>query len=226
MEAAIHNLATCINNGQYVEYAALHTPNALIEDCGTTNPYDGEWCFGGTPFIEVLEITNIQVLDDGRYSAEATYQMGNMLAAEQFIFVQRDEFLLLDASPELPVDVPEDATAINGEMTEFEFILSDESAPAGSIVFNVTNTGEYTHELVMVQLPEGVTIDDVFADEALFEEVQFQGFTFAGPGEEAKPLVLVDMEPGTYTIVCFVDEPDGVPHVMEGMILEFEVTEV
>jgi hypothetical protein len=36
---------------------------------------------------------------------------------------------------------------------------------------------------------------------------------------------MVDMEPGVYTLVCFIDEPEGIPHVMRGMILEFEVTE-
>jgi hypothetical protein len=44
------------------------------------------------------------------------------------------------------------------------------------------------------------------------------------PGQTAMPLVLVDLQPGIYTVVCFVDVPEGVPHVMRGMIVEFEVT--
>jgi hypothetical protein len=50
------------------------------------------------------------------------------------------------------------------------------------------------------------------------------GFTFAEPGQEAPPLVMVDVPAGTYTLVCFVDVPEGVPHGMRGMIVEFEVT--
>lgn len=108
--------------------------------------------------------------------------------------------------------------------TPFEFILDQTSAPAGDIAFNVTNTGEYPHEMVILQLPEGVTVEALFEDESLFAQVQFFGFTFAEPGQAAMPLVLVDLPPGTYTVVCFVDVPEGVPHVMRGMVIEFEVT--
>ena len=65
----------------------------------------------------------------------------------------------------------------------------------------------------------------MFEDESLFEQVQFYGFTFAEPGQTAMPLVLVDLQLGTYTLVCFVDVPEGIPHVMRGMIVEFEVTD-
>ena len=109
-------------------------------------------------------------------------------------------------------------------MADYEFILSETSAPAGDIAFNVTNTGAYPHEIVFLQFPEGVTVEDVFADESLFEQVQFFRFTYADPGAEAPPLVLVDMEPGVYTLICFIDEPEGIPHVARGMIAEFEVT--
>ena len=30
--------------------------------------------------------------------------------------------------------------------------------------------------------------------------------------------------PGTYTVLCFVGEPEGMPHVMRGMVAEFTVT--
>ncbi len=125
----------------------------------------------------------------------------------------------------LEVEIPSDATVITGELVDYAFELSETSAPAGTIAFDVTNTGEYPHEIVIVGLPEGITVEDVFEDESLFEQVEFYGFTFADAGQDAPPLVLVDMEPGTYTLVCFVDMPEGIPHVMRGMILEFEVTE-
>jgi len=35
---------------------------------------------------------------------------------------------------------------------------------------------------------------------------------------------MVDLEPGTVTLVCFVDVPEGIPHGLRGMVLEFEVT--
>jgi len=226
VEAAIDNLATCLNSGEYVLYASLHTEAGLLEECGTTNVYDAPMCWEGVPPVSNVVVSDVQVHDDGRVSADVTVQLGSFLGHERFFFVVDDDgTYLLDSSPDLPVDVPEGATVIDGEMADYEFVLSQASAPAGDIAFNVTNTGEYPHEMVVLGLPEGITVEDVFADESLFAQVQFFGFTYADPGAEAPPLVMVDMEPGTYTLVCFIDEPEGVPHVMRGMIVEFEVTE-
>lgn len=222
VEAAVRNLESCIMSGMYVEASSLYTASGLMEECGTTNPYDGEMCWAGLS-VTVTGVENLQTYEDGRLSADVTYRIFNMLSSEQFVFVREGDFLLIDTTPALDVAAPEGATVITGEMVDYAFELSETSAPAGSIVFDVTNTGEYPHELLVMSLPEGITVDDVFEDESLFEQVRFHGFTFSEPGQDAPPLVLVDMEPGTYTIVCFVDVPEGVPHVMRGMILEFEV---
>jgi hypothetical protein len=226
IEATIANFADCYNAGDYVGLAALHTPEGLMDECGTGNVYDGPMCFGGTPTITSIVVSDVQTHEDGRVSADVVAHIGSFLSHERFFLVMDDDgTYLVDETPDLPVDVPEGATMIDGEMADYEFILSATSAPAGDIAFNLTNTGEYPHEMVAVMLPEGITIEDVFADESLFGQVQFMGFTFAEPGQVANPLVLVDVQPGIYTMVCFVDVPEGVPHVMRGMIIEFEVTE-
>jgi len=226
VEAAVANLATCLNSGEYVLYASLHTEAGLLEECGTTNVYDAPMCWEGVPPVSNVVVSDVQVHDDDRVSADVTVQLGSFLGHERFFFVVGDDGIYrLDSSPDLPVDVPEGATVIDGELADYEFILSETSAPAGDIAFNVTNTGQYPHEVVVLQLPEGITVEDLFADESLFAQVQFFGFTYADPGAEAPPLVMVNMEPGVYTLVCFIDEPEGIPHVMRGMILEFEVTE-
>lgn len=224
VEAAVRNLESCLSGGMYVEMASLFTANGLMEECGTTNPYDGEACWSGLT-LTINTVENVQTLDDGRLGADVTYQVFNNLTADQFVFVHEGDFLLLDTMIPLEVEIPADATVITGELVDYAFELSETSAPAGTIAFDVTNTGEYPHEIVIVGLPEGITVEDVFEDESLFEQVEFYGYTLADAGQDAPPLVLVDMEPGTYTLVCFVDMPEGIPHVMRGMILEFEVTE-
>jgi hypothetical protein len=174
--------------------------------------------------VTVDAVSDIQVHDDGRVTADVSLTLGNFLARERMFFVQSGQFWLLDASPDLPVKLPADATVITGELRDYEFALDTTSAPAGDIAFEVANTGQYPHELVVLQLPESITIDDVFADESLFEQVQFCGFTFAMPGETAPPLVMVDVAPGIYTLICLIDEPEGVPRATCGMILVFEVS--
>jgi hypothetical protein len=225
VEAAVQNFAACYNAGEYEKVAALHTPAGLLEECGTANPYDGPACFGGTPPVSNVVVGDVQVHGDGRVSADVTAQVGSFLIHERFFFVRGDDgTYLVDATPDLPVAVPVGATVVAGELADYAFVLSETSAPAGDIAFTVTNTGEYPHELVVLKLPEGVTVEALFEDESLFEQVEFLGFTFAEPGQDASPLVMVDVEPGTYTLVCFVDVPEGIPHVMRGMVLEFEVT--
>lgn len=226
VEAAVANAVVCLSAGEFEKFAALHTEAGLLDECGTTNVYDAPMCFEGFPPIVNAAVTDVQVHDDGRVSADLVLQAGSFLIRERTFYVVSDDgTYLFDPSFELPVDVPEGATVIDGEMADYEFILSETSAPAGDIAFNVTNTGQYPHEVVVLQLPEGITVEDVFADESLFAQVQFFGFTYADPGAAAPPLVMVDLEPGTYTLVCFIDEPEGIPHVMRGMIVEFEVTE-
>lgn len=225
-EAAITNAVNCLSSGDYVGFASLFTPEGLMDECGTTNVYDAPMCFEGTPPVTQFEVSDVQVHEDGRLSADLVIQFGSfILHQRQFLVVADDGTYLLDIGPELPVEIPEGATVIDGEMVDYEFVLSETSAPAGDIAFNVTNTGEYPHEMVVLGLPEGITVEDVFADESLFSQVQFFGFTYAEPGQAATPLVMVDVPPGTYTVVCFVDVPEGVPHVMRGMIVEFEVTD-
>ena len=224
VEAASANAISCINAGDYLAFAALLTPDGLMEECGTTNIYDAPACFEGIPAITDSEVSDVQVHEDGRVSADLVLQFGSFVSHErQFFVMMADGTYLLDVSPDLPVDVPEGATVIGGELVDYDFVLSETSAPAGDIAFNVTNNGEYPHEMVVLQLPEGVTVEALLEDESLFAQVQFFGFTFAEPGQTALPLVLIDLPPGTYTLVCFVDVPEGVPHLMRGMVAEFEV---
>jgi uncharacterized cupredoxin-like copper-binding protein len=44
------------------------------------------------------------------------------------------------------------------------------------------------------------------------------------PDPKTEANATLDMRPGRYALVCFVDVPDGVPHVAKGMIKELTVT--
>jgi uncharacterized cupredoxin-like copper-binding protein len=120
--------------------------------------------------------------------------------------------------------VPGDAQAADVELVDYAFVLGRTSFAAGApVVFNATNTGQHPHELAVLRLPEGARAEQVLEDPAVQEQVRFVGGTYAEPGQAALPLVLVDLEPGTYTVACYVDVPEGVPHVMRGMVAEFTV---
>ena len=90
------------------------------------------------------------------------------------------------------------------------------------MAFEISNAGQYPHEFVLVRLPEGVTVEDALADPALGESVEFLAGAFAEPGGVAY-VGLTGLEPGIYTVVCFVDTPEGIPHVARGMVAELIV---
>jgi hypothetical protein len=123
------------------------------------------------------------------------------------------------------------ATAATDALTvvavEYEFQVEGSAEP-GPAELVLVNEGEEPHELALMRLAEGRTIEDV---EALIEEgvpdepppwVTPVGGTFARPGRASDPLQ-ADLEAGTYLFACFVTDDNGIPHAALGMIEEFEV---
>ena len=207
--------------------AALFTPNGLMTEFGITNPYDAEMALAGGPPLTLISIEDVQVHDDGRYSADVHLSFGGaQISRERWFLVDSGDYLLVDETPDVSVETPEGAVTIDAAMVDFAFELSQDTVPANTpLVFKVTNVGEYPHELVIVQLPEGATVEEVLEGTVGFEEIFFVGATYSEGGQPAPDIVLTGLEAGTYTLVCFVDIPEGIPHVARGMIAELTVEE-
>ena len=89
------------------------------------------------------------------------------------------------------------------------------------IAFSVRNDGEYPPGRCPQAAGRG-DAEQVEQDPALDEQTQFVGWTFAEPGGTGHR-GLVNLAPGTYTIDCWVDEPEGAPPSDGGMVAEFTV---
>jgi uncharacterized cupredoxin-like copper-binding protein len=105
-----------------------------------------------------------------------------------------------------------------------------EGVTAGPAQLNLVNEGMEPHHVQLVKLNEGVTMDDVGAalatgdPGALLQIGSFAGGTgVVDPGSESSADALVDLEEGTYVMLCFIEGPDGVPHLAQGMVEAFEV---
>jgi hypothetical protein len=120
------------------------------------------------------------------------------------------------------------SNAVQVTGVEYEFQVEGEVL-AGENGFVLSNDGEEPHELQVLQLTDGNTIQDL---EALIEEgvdgppppwVTPVTATFARPGQTSEP-ALGELESGqTYVIACFVTTKKGVPHAALGMLDEIEV---
>ena len=67
-----------------------------------------------------------------------------------------------------------------------------------------------------------MAVERVLADPTLEDDVRFIGGGSAEPGDVGY-VGLEGLEPATNTAVCLVDEPEGVLHVVRGMVAEFTV---
>lgn len=109
---------------------------------------------------------------------------------------------------------------------DFAFELPD-TVPAGLTRIRLVNQGPELHHAQLIRFSEGKGLADLEAaikagattTPTWMEEVG--GPNPPEPGLETT--TTQDLEPGNYAVVCFVDLPDHVPHIMKGMAKPFVV---
>ena len=102
--------------------------------------------------------------------------------------------------------------------------------PAGTITFRLKNAGKEIHHLWIVKLSAGKTPADFRAamknwgSELKMPKwaIDVGGPNSASPATTAEGTIT--LEPATYMLVCWVPSPDGMLHVMKGMVRPLTVT--
>ena len=128
----------------------------------------------------------------------------------------------------LPTDIPAGPDASGSvELFDFSFTLPEAVLP-GQQVWEVTNTSEQPHELLLVYSPGPVTVDQVLealdSEDSEIELTPAGGVGWLSPGQTA--WTEIDLQPGTYVALCFVYDPStGMSHAMMGMVTVFTVAE-
>jgi hypothetical protein len=110
---------------------------------------------------------------------------------------------------------------------DFAFQAPDQ-VQAGLVTIILQNRGDNLHHMAMFKLDDGKTLADLFAAmqagpgplPAWAHEMG--GPNAPSPGSDSNATML--LQPGTYALLCFVDIPDHVPHVMKGMAKQLRVT--
>jgi hypothetical protein len=92
---------------------------------------------------------------------------------------------------------------------------------SGPTVFRLVNRGPEFHHIQLIRFEGGRTLDDLVrhlvSDHTPPEWAIFVGGpnTPGLPGEETN--AALDLEPGSYALICVIPSPDGVMHLMKGM---------
>ncbi len=127
-------------------------------------------------------------------------------------------------------------------LVDMDFMVPDSFA-AGPQVWHVTNNGLQVHHIVLSRVPTGTTEEDVIELAGTFFAPPTE--PEAGATPDATPVIPpttlsfedvedvfftpllsrgqfnlyeIDLEPGTYAMICFMPDPSGNAHVMLGMV--------
>lgn len=115
---------------------------------------------------------------------------------------------------------------IHMTLTDFAFNV-DRPVTAGPHVIRVQNIADQVHELVLVRLEPGKTVQE-FAEWIEKQKGPPPGSVIGGTTPQSKGVinyVMADFTPGDYGFICFMpDVKDGKPHLVHGMINQFRVS--
>lgn len=113
--------------------------------------------------------------------------------------------------------------------TDYAFLQLPDTLPSGPTALSFANRGKVKHEMSVVRLRPGVSVQQVLergpgaaSSRALVD--QLIGILIARPGEDSGGELLVDLKPGRrYLVICTLrDAPDARQHMTLGMIGSFE----
>lgn len=125
-----------------------------------------------------------------------------------------------------PAPAPLPPADLTVTLDSYTFDFSD-SITAGPKEVDVVVQGDQPHEIVIVRLDPGQTVEGLMQWGATYKgplpAVPVAGTTAIAPG--GKQRMSVDFKPGNYVLLCFIpDKGDRKPHVAHGMVKTFTVS--
>ena len=236
MEKTIRGVAAAENAGDSKAAAALMTDAGIAAFYGSTRA-DLE---AGTaqgfgedpPTLQKVTVTK-EDADSGSIALEVTIGDGYALQPVQVAMVKQDGAWLADGITFGGGELIAGRPVVSVDAVDYGYVVEgDLSSGEASIEF--TNTGKESHQLLLLQIPEGVDVND--AKDAMlnmdFEQMD-EGYAFVdflGFAEPGSPTSVVNfvkpLPSGHYAFVCLLPVgggEDGAPHLSEGMIHDFTV---
>jgi hypothetical protein len=114
-------------------------------------------------------------------------------------------------------------TAPTVTITARDYTLdSPDTLPEGAVTLRLVNQGKEFHHIWIARLEGGRTVEDVLAAlktrSPLPAWVKDAGGPNAPRPEGGENSATVTLVPGNYIVACLIPGPDGIPHLMKGMV--------
>lgn len=232
LTAVAEAIAACLTEGDAETVTKLADERYLGQLFGSSVPLSAEDYIAIakalTPIpTRIVSLDAVTQGDVDRATATVTQVVGNQLLTAEWTFergANGDSAWKLRSERQLPVDAPRDAVTIGVEIDNTTFTLSRDSSDSENVVLQGNNTVSEDHELLVLKLADSFTTDDLLRASGpnLPQEAVYVGELPIRGGDEAA-LVLVDLDPGAYTIVCLFPNANGVPYLADGMEATFTV---
>lgn len=167
------------------------------------------------------ETTAMQVMEPGNYAVVCFVE-----GADHVPHIAKGMMKSLTVTPAATANMVEPTADMTLALSDYTFTLSKPLA-AGKQLIKVDNAATQPHEVVLVQLQPGKTIEDlgkwVFDMKGPPPGKAIGGIPAIVKGKSA--YFEADLQPGDYGMICFVpDAKDGKAHYAHGMTTQFKVT--
>jgi uncharacterized cupredoxin-like copper-binding protein len=237
LTAVTESLAACLSAGDAETVTQLAAERYLGQLFGSSVPFSRDEYVAIASQLTPIPTRIIGVEDatrsgDNRATAVVTQVLGNQLLRAEWAFEPapgderraRESMWRLAGERHMPVSAPPGAAPINVEIGDRSFSLDESTVSGPDVVLSGRNGSDEDHEMLVLRLDPGYTTADLLRASGpdLPREVTFIGAATVTAGDEGD-LVLVDLNPGEYTLVCLFPDPEGIPHLAQGMEATFTV---
>ena len=237
LTAVAGSLAACLSAGDAETVTQLAAERYLGQLFGSSVPFSRDEYVAIasklTPIpTRIVSVEDVTPTGDDRATAEVTQVVGNQLLRAVWTFEPAprgerragESMWRLAGERQMPGAAPPGATPIDVEIGDRSFSLDERTVAGPDVVLSGTNISDEDHEMLVLSLAPGYTTADLLRASGpdLPREVTFMGAATVTAGNEGD-LVLVDLEPGEYTLVCLFPDPEGIPHLAQGMEATFTV---
>lgn len=224
-------LAACLSENDAAAVVQLASERYLGQLFGSSVPLSVDdfisisQSISATP-VRIVSIDDIMPGDNDRVTATVTQVVGRQLIEATWTFKPGNAKVpwMLDMEQRLPTTAPAGADRVDVEIGDLTFDVDPASVNGGDVVLHGDNTDTIDHEMLVLKLDAGFTTQDLLraVGPDLPPQVAFIGEMPVRAGQQ-QDLVLVDLDPGQYTIVCLFPDSEGIPHLSQGMSATFTV---
>ncbi len=224
-------LAACLSENDAAAVVQLASERYLGQLFGSSVPLSVDdfisisQSVSATP-VRIVSVEDITESADGRVTATVTQVVGQQLIEATWTFKRGSASApwMLDMEQRQPTTVPAGADTVHVEIGNLSFDVDPASVKGADVVLRGDNTDDVDHEMLVLKLAAGFTTQDLLraVGPDLPPQATYIGEVPVRAGQQ-QDLVLVDLDPGQYAIVCLFPDSEGIPHLAQGMAATFTV---